>query len=284
MTEENREGYDPQIVLRAGRLIEAIMDDDTSHELRVHLVEWFAGAENEREKMQAMETYMYRTLKPEPVPDEFTCRMFKEFMRERAGDTQVGEMESRVPLHRRIWFGFLSGAATAAAVLVIGYGVMSRYADRGGNAGDAASVVPEIPMITVEATDGASREVTLHDNTKVRINSGGKLSWPQRFDYDERRVYLEGEALFDVHGDGHSRFVVQTRTMNIRVMGTKFDVHENMPEKTGTVTLHEGSIEVNIGENVRKLVPGERLVHHHDTDEIAVTLVGDVSAPEKIVF
>jgi ferric-dicitrate binding protein FerR (iron transport regulator) len=239
------------------------------------------NAENEKETMQAMETYMHRTLAPDPFPDEFTNRMFDEFMRERTANVPVRHATAAstrrasgniVPLHRRRWFNFLAGAATTAAVLLVGYVVMFRYADRAvAEENDMASVAP--PMMTAEAPEGGSREVVLPDNTKVRLNSGGKLSWPQQFAADERRVKLEGEGRFDVQSDPLSRFLVQTPTMEVGVFGTVFDVNDNATEKTGTVTLYEGSIEVNIGDNIHKLVPGERLVHHHDTDEIVVAAI-----------
>jgi ferric-dicitrate binding protein FerR (iron transport regulator) len=288
MTRENREKDDSQLENRAERIIETIMYDNTPHELRAHLVEWFASAENEREKMQALEAYMHRTLTPDPVPDEFTKRMFDEFMLERAmyeraADVPAPGVKNIVPLRRRKWFSFFVGAASTAAVLAIGYGVMSRYSDWSvPHEADVASVVPEIPVMIAEAPEGGSREVVLPDSTKVRLNSGGKLSWPQQFAADERRVRLEGEARFDVRKDGRSRFLVETNTMKIRVFGTIFDVHDNAAEKINTVTLHEGSIEVNIGENVRKLVPGERLVHRHGTDEIAVAIVENVWAAEVV--
>lgn len=92
---------------------------------------------------------------------------------------------------------------------------------------------------------GKRFEVALSDGTVVFLNAGTKLRYPTAFtDPDSREVYLDGEAYFSVKENKDRPFMVHTEEMNIRVLGTKFNVSSYKNENNSSVVLAEGSVAV----------------------------------------
>lgn len=100
-------------------------------------------------------------------------------------------------------------------------------------------------------------QLILNDSTKVWVNSKTVLRYPQVFCGDERRVYLCGEAYFDVK-PGTKPFVVQTALGDIKVMGTSFSVKAYEQENMIT-TLVTGRV-IYIGADSMTLNPNEQIV------------------------
>ncbi len=109
---------------------------------------------------------------------------------------------------------------------------------------------------------GERSEITLYDGTRVWLNSGTKLKFPTVFKSEERRIYLEGEAFFDVAKNKHQPFVVGTSSMDIEVLGTRFNVNAYPDEQLISATLEEGKIVAkNLHDNkVITLSPGYQAV------------------------
>ena len=125
-------------------------------------------------------------------------------------------------------------AIAAAAAVVIGVFI-------GSNLNRAAL---EDSILTTEAKFGKILTQTLSDGTVVELNSGARIEYPAVFLEKERRVKLEGEAVFDVTHNEDRPFVVETFAYDVRVLGTKFDVVANRKDNEFSAALIEGSIEV----------------------------------------
>lgn len=95
----------------------------------------------------------------------------------------------------------------------------------------------------VHVPNGKTFRVVLSDGTAVNLNSGSSLRYPVKFIKGKNReVSLIGEAFFDVRKNAHSPFIVTTGKMDVRVLGTKFNV-TSYPEDTNQSTvLVEGSV------------------------------------------
>src|SRR5579859_8038746 len=109
--------------------------------------------------------------------------------------------------------------------------------------------------------------VTLADGTVVRLNSATTLVYPEKFTDSTRRVYLEGEAFFDVSKDAAHPFLIHADKMNIRVLGTSFDLKSYNNESIGEATLINGSIEVTLTDRPADriiLKPREKLTVQHN--------------------
>jgi len=90
---------------------------------------------------------------------------------------------------------------------------------------------------------GQKSVLFLSDGTKVWLNAASKISYAEDFtEKSTRDVYLEGEAFFDVVHDRSKPFVVHTSSINIKVMGTSFNVKSYAEEKSVQTTLVYGKV------------------------------------------
>lgn len=95
----------------------------------------------------------------------------------------------------------------------------------------------------IKAAYGTQAKVELSDGTKVFLNSGSKLRFPQTFaNQQQRNVVLDGEGYFEVTKNKEQPFIVQANSLNIRVLGTKFNVDAYADSPSVSVALVEGSV------------------------------------------
>ncbi len=116
----------------------------------------------------------------------------------------------------------------------------------------------------VSTRNGSKSNLLLPDGTKVYLNAGSKLSYDKDFGQAYRTVNLIGEAYFDVVKNSAKPFIIHTRNMDIRVLGTAFNV-KCYPEETETETsLVRGSIEITLKDRPEKIVlkQNEKLIIH----------------------
>ncbi|EWH13181.1 anti-FecI sigma factor FecR [Cellulophaga geojensis KL-A] len=111
---------------------------------------------------------------------------------------------------------------------------------------------------------GERFQIQLSDGTIVFLNAGSSLRYPVAFNKpNNRKVYLQGEAYFDVAKNKKKPFFVETEKVNVTVLGTKFNVSTYANENNNSVVLQEGSVRVisnNVVDNDSlTIVPGERV-------------------------
>lgn len=107
---------------------------------------------------------------------------------------------------------------------------------------------------------GGEYQLCLSDGTTVYMNADSRLRFPVRFQGRTREVFLEGEAYFDVHSDASHPFVVHASELNVRVLGTGFNVMAYKNDSRTEVTLVNGKVEVK-GEKINEeLKPNQQIV------------------------
>jgi transmembrane sensor len=115
-------------------------------------------------------------------------------------------------------------------------------------------------------TKTASRvksKITLSDGSVVTLNSETTLKYPQVFAGHNREVYLSGEAFFDVTKDPEHPFIVHAGKMNIKVLGTAFNIKSYINDPSSETTLIRGAIEVTMSDRPSDriiLKPSEKLI------------------------
>lgn len=97
---------------------------------------------------------------------------------------------------------------------------------------------------TISVPHGGFFNVTLADGTSIKLNSKSKMKFPFKFVGNQRKVWLEGEAYFDVAKDSIP-FIVATETHDIRVLGTIFNVTSYPEDSSMTAALISGKIAVS---------------------------------------
>ena len=113
---------------------------------------------------------------------------------------------------------------------------------------------------------GKRSVLTLADGTRIWLNSGSKLVYPSHFDKGQREVYLEGQAYFSVTHAENAPFYVHTKDMEVKVLGTEFDVSAYDDDPYTATVLTRGSVELTtqrqalFGSKKTKITPGTRAV------------------------
>jgi len=92
------------------------------------------------------------------------------------------------------------------------------------------------------APRGQKSQIILTDGTKVWLNSETKIRYPGRFGNLRREVYLEGEAFFEVARNSGRPFIVHASELDVKVLGTKFNIKAYPDENQIETSLFEGKI------------------------------------------
>lgn len=98
----------------------------------------------------------------------------------------------------------------------------------------------------VYAGMGERREIVLPDSTHVWLNAGTKLIYPKQFNRSMRQVYLSGEMFADVCRDEDRPFIVSADRLEVKVLGTQFNLKSYQEDAKSEVSLVRGKVSVGI--------------------------------------
>lgn len=111
---------------------------------------------------------------------------------------------------------------------------------------------------TLKTDRGNEFSMQLADGTRVWLNADSELRYPVQFTGNIRKVYLKGEAYFDVAHDEKKAFIVNSYNQEVKVYGTEFCINAYKQREIKTV-LVTGSVglRANPTSEESKLKPGE---------------------------
>lgn len=165
----------------------------------------------------------------------------------RQGDAQVSKANAGRLVYNALGAGNTAGVGNAA-----------------GTGNTAGAGLPEkIVYNTVSTRRGGQFQIVLPDGSKVWLNTVSSLRFPTAFTGTERTVELKGEAYFEVAKNVARPFVVHVSTagdkgMDVRVLGTQFNVMAYDNEAEIRTTLLEGAVKVMKGDKSKLLAPGQQ--------------------------
>lgn len=122
---------------------------------------------------------------------------------------------------------------------------------------DAQGEEAQVVYNTISTPRGGQYQVVLADGTKVWLNAASTLKFPSAFTQNERRVTLTGEGYFEVAQTGKP-FFVDVEDMEVKVLGTHFNVNAYVDEGVIKTTLLEGKVEVTAAGEKAVLKPGQQ--------------------------
>ncbi len=125
----------------------------------------------------------------------------------------------------------------------------------------------------VKADKGDKATIELPDGTNVVLNSASQLSYLNNFGENVRRVQLNGEAYFKVAHDEKRAFIVQVGDLEVKVLGTSFNVSAYEDAKDVTVVLLEGKVGVYAQKMSHIMRPGDKIEYNKATHKITATQV-----------
>lgn len=116
-------------------------------------------------------------------------------------------------------------------------------------------------------------QLILPDGTKVWLNSDTKLIYPTVFTGKTRKVSLEGEAYFSVAKNKKKPFIVTSKNMNIKVLGTEFNFNSYDTRESIDVVLIEGSVRYKTGNKTDILKPGQKVSRYKTSGKVSASNV-----------
>ena len=133
-------------------------------------------------------------------------------------------------------------------------------------------------MQEIVVPKGERMQVVFQDGSRVHLNAGSRIRYPKQFGWSERRVELSGEGWFEVSKNAKRPFIVELGLMDIKVLGTTFDVKAYEEDQMIMITLETGSIEVNASnyESFR-MEPGDKALYDKSSRRFEIHRSSDVT-------
>jgi len=146
----------------------------------------------------------------------------------------------------------------------------------------------ESKMNEVVIPYGKKSQLTLEDGTKVWLNAGSRMAFPNSFTGNKREVFLEGEAYFEVFHNHNQPFIVNTGEISIKVLGTKFNLSAYKTDKLTETVLLEGKVEVSerstLGFLKSKTILAPNQKASYDRIDRSITVEYDIDADLAIAW
>jgi transmembrane sensor len=155
---------------------------------------------------------------------------------------QDSELEMPLPVQNsfaRKLYTWLAIAASVMLVLGTGY-----YFTQNVNSTGEITGVSELQLKLIENTEGKVMAVALEDGSKVFLNPGAELRFPEHFSPHKREVSLNGEAFFEVSENSNSPFFVNAGQITTKVLGTSFRVKAPRSGEKVEVSVRTGKVSV----------------------------------------
>lgn len=175
-----------------------------------------------------------------------------------ASNDEMDTLQEMEQYRRRRRFRLASAVAIVLALLGGGWFLFQPVKPQ------LATIPADSAMVSeISTRNGSKSKVVLPDGSQVWLNSGSKITYGKEFGATAREVNLTGEAFFDVVKNPEKPFIIHARDIDIRVVGTAFNVKSYPGDKTTETSLIRGIIEVNIRNRPKEkiiLKPNEKLV------------------------
>lgn len=231
--------------LRMDELIASYLNGGLDKSSLEELKKWMAASsENERYFMQRQEIWFSAIDEGKNL-----------YNKEKAFDAFKARVEATQVVRKKVHPMLLWRYAAVVALLVT-FSALSFW--QGGE-----RVKDSFAQIVVEAPLGSRSKLFLPDGTMVWLNAGSRMSYSQGFGVDDREVQLEGEGYFEVTHNQKIPFLVGTKDLQVRVVGTKFNFRNYPQDAEAVVTLEEGKVALkNLMHREREvmLAPNERVI------------------------
>jgi Fe2+-dicitrate sensor, membrane component len=132
-----------------------------------------------------------------------------------------------------------------------------------------------VDSLEISAPIGSRTSVQLSDGTIVHLNCGSKIRYPRFFVGKTRELTLVGEGFFEVNHDPKHPFIVKAKNVQIKALGTKFNVMTYPENDLVSTTLVEGKVVLDKNANgitntLESLTPGQHVDYNTKTGKISI--------------
>jgi ferric-dicitrate binding protein FerR (iron transport regulator) len=158
----------------------------------------------------------------------------------------------------------------AASILIISSVVVAFYS----NQSSRQRAVQVTAVKTISTGIGELKRILLTDSTEVTLNANSTLTVLPGYGKKQRMLKLVGEAYFSVHKDSIRPFIVHTSDLDVKVLGTSFNVQAYGNLKNIKVSVNTGKVQVSDKtKSITFLLPGQQMVynkHTHGVEKSAI--------------
>lgn len=217
-------------------LIEKFLLGELDDQQTLDLLNWVDKSKSNRTYFARMKnlwvaTHLENEYPTISIEDEYARFRYKQELKTATEDT--GSKGSVRNLSRRRSFLL---AIRIAAILILLYSIAGTYSYIEMNS--------RISYTEVSTKRGEKTYLALADGTRIWLNSETSLRYPSKLDSKNVKVFLDGEAYFDVAKNTRRKFIVNTASLDIAVLGTSFNVKSYRADNTIETTLEEGKISI----------------------------------------
>lgn len=247
-------------------LLERFFKGECSAEERSRVVAWYLSGEADKALSERIEAYWWAALRRQQEKQSLDHwgreALFDEIsnsIHESGREKKVISMHSRTSFGKE-WKRWRYAAAVALLTILSGWWYFNIPEEH------ASQPSVQISYISKQTDRGEKRSVTLDDGTVVKLNADSRLRYSTAFGQDSiRKVYLEGEAFFDVARDTLHPFQIYTGNVITTVLGTSFNIEAFAPDEEIAVSVVSGEVKVAqqdaFNEQIVYLLPGEQAVY-----------------------
>lgn len=212
-------------------LVKYLADEATPPEEQ-EVLAWLQAGEANRHYFEHFKTIWEQSLTAQPEVD--VNKAWQRFQRI--------QQRGAAPVRRTGWWRIAAGILLVATTAAVTYFLTTR--------GSAPPV--QLAVTTVDEV----KADTLPDGSVATLNKNSSLSYPSAFKGHQRKVTLKGEAFFSVTPDKKKPFIIEVNDVEIKVVGTSFNVRSN-GENT-EVIVETGVVQVTRNGQMVELKAGER--------------------------
>jgi ferric-dicitrate binding protein FerR (iron transport regulator) len=137
-------------------------------------------------------------------------------------------------------------------------------------------------MVRQEVPAGKMMNLRLRDGTIVNLGPGSRLTYPAVFNGTSRLVELQGDAKFVVSHIKKQPFIIKTTDLQIRVLGTTFNVQSFQTDRYARIALFEGAVQVERKDRTYQVQPGQVFIYDKFTEHISITPFNKREEQERI--
>lgn len=155
---------------------------------------------------------------------------------------------------KRLWWRRIAVSAISIAAVVCIVIIGFKYYD------NSRKAVYPVSYLTTVTSFGEKKCITLPDGTKATLNSCTVLRYPNKFVDKQRIIELDGEAYFNVFHNAQSPFIIKTKRMNVKVLGTKFNLKSYQSDQMISVDVDQGKVQVNLADALMRIAAHQQIV------------------------
>ena len=231
-----------------------------TEEQAAQILEWMSQSEDNAQRLFKMEE-LYHLGRFSVYDDKSRMEDAEKRLMNRISAIETSEEVEKSTEHRSFRISsLLKYAAIAVIVLLVGIAGYWTFDHFNGSKEE---------LVVAQATTGV-KNIVLPDGTKVWLNKHASIKYPKQFNGDERNVELNGEAYFEVTKNPHQPFIVSSRLLDVKVLGTTFDFNTQKGDNLAEVSLIEGKVQATGNNNEGSIIitPGQKVVLNAKSHQI----------------